>query len=194
MRWLLALLTGLVVGCAEAPATRLFRDEPRGLTLRDPDARRAYDVLRKAERFESSRVGFGGETSAYAVAFRVLAERLDKTPRDRRRSILRALFRDATLPGQLYATAAFYFYDPEAFELAVDVLSADDRRVPTQIGCVVGDMPVAALVRAPGARIRVAKGATLEAAPGLATDIAGGSYPLRLRDETDATPAPRAPL
>jgi hypothetical protein len=195
-----SLLIVVALGsCAEAPASRLFQEEPKGLSLREHEARGAYEALRDAQRFESSRVGEGGTTSQYAKAFRVLAERLETMPSARRRSLLRSLFRDATLPGKLYATCAFYFYDPEAFELAIDVLSQDRRTVPSQIGCVIADVPVGALVRAPDPRVRVDRGMTVEAwmstqPTNLRTDIAGGYVPLRLRDENDTIAAPRAPL
>jgi hypothetical protein len=198
MRALLLVLIALAA-CAEAPASRLFRDEPKGLALREHEARTAYEALRDAKRFESSRVGEGGATSAYARAFRALAERLDTMPPARRRSLLRSLFRDATLPGKLYATCAFYFYDLEAFEIAIDVLSEDTRRVPSQIGSVIADVPVSTLVRAPDPRVRIDRGMTVAAwmstqPTNLRTDIAGGYMPLRLRDENDTISAPRAPL
>jgi hypothetical protein len=198
MRFLLLAVVA-VVACAEAPASRLFRDEPKGLSLREHEGRTAYEALRDAKRFESSRVGEGGTTSTYAKAFRILAERLDAMPPARRRSLLRSLFRDATLAGKLYATCAFYFYDAEAFEIAIDVLSQDPRSVPSQLGCIIADVPVTALVRAPDPRARVERGMTVEQwmstqPTNLRTDIAGGYLPLRLRDENDTITAPRAPL
>ena len=196
MRLLCALCTAAALGCVSVPHGTASDDvAPVPATFRvsslEPGARRAYDLLRSARRFESPHVGVAGVASAYASAFRVLA----RSPSAR--AAFLALFRDGSRAGRLYAACGLYFADPPSFDAAVAELASEGGSVDTVDGCIVGEDRVTELVRAPGGRhVAVPAGQTLGdvlTRDQGRIDIAGGYVPLRLLDDDDAMPAPRGP-
>lgn len=195
--WMQRLFTillplSILGGCEPPPESRLFAKDPVVAPV-EREAQSAYERLRETTRFDSARVGSAGTWSANTVAFRKLLALPDA------KRVFRTLFREASLPGKLYATCGFYFVDDEAFEAAVAALASSRRSVHTMQGCIDMDQVVGEMVRAHGERITVPAGITIEQwvkAHGAPTtfDIAGGYVPLRLVDDDDTMTAPRAPL
>jgi hypothetical protein len=193
----LAMVVALMcaAGCASSRAV------PDGVphVLSTPDVPRlegdeayAYAILRDAARFESPHVGDSGALSVYAAAFRALLHTHDA------QRAFRSLFAEATLAGKLYALSGLYFVDSPSFEPAARALAKRGGVVRAMQGCIVLNQEVAEIVFAPEPRIMVPQGKTvtfaMEQEHGKMFDIAGGYVPLRLADDEDRLPAPRAPL
>jgi hypothetical protein len=182
----LVALASACSGPADAPATPA--SPPTALPS---TAAEALDVLRAAETFEDTRVGYGGELSRYVAAFRIVLDDPGAS------AAFHSLVSQATPAGHLYGAAGLYFADPPAFDAALARLAAAGGDVPTQHGCLRMAEPIASVIRA-GAptRIVVAQGTTLAtwfaAHPeGGPCDLAGGCVPLSFVD--DGRPAPRSP-
>lgn len=151
-----------------------------------PEGRRAYDVLRRAETFDTPHVGVSGALSGHVAAFRVVL----REPRAREAFL--ALLGDATAAGRLYALAGAYFAAPEVFDEAVRWLETSRASVRTVSGCILDERTVTSIVRQPNG-IRVPAGKTLDDVTTVATvDVAGGWIPLTFASD-DAVPAPRGP-
>lgn len=152
----------------------------------------AISVLRKAERFEDTHVGYAGSLSVYVAAFRVVLA--DAAAKEH----FHSLVDDATLAGKLYGAAGLYFADPPAFDAALAKLTSAGGDVMWQRGCMVDQEKVVEVIRTKEKnRIEVEKGKTLRAwfdanQGGGYMDLAGGSLPLSFVGD-DRT-APRGPV
>jgi len=183
-----ALLLGSVA-CARpevdpppSPLLALPAAPPRSLSS---DGRRAYDALLDARTFDTARVGIAGTLSGHAFAFRLLLAEKDA------RGAFLSLLRDGTLAGRLYGLAGVYFAAPDVFDEAVRWLETSRASVPTVSGCILGERPVASIVRDPeGTRVKA--GQLPEDAAIQVMDIAGGLIPLELASD-DRIVAPRGP-
>ena len=149
------------------------------------------DILRAADAFEDTRVGYGGELSRYVAAFRIVLADPGAS------AAFHSLVDRATPAGRLYGVAGLYFADPPAFDDALARLAAVGGEVPTQHGCFRMAEPVARVIRADGPqRIVVGQDATLASwlaahPEGGPCDLAGGCVPLSFVE--DGRPAPRPP-
>ena len=151
----------------------------------------AIALLRKAERFEDTHVGYSGSLSVYVAAFRVVLA--DPGAKEH----FHSLVDDATIAGKLYGAAGLYFADPAAFEAALAKLSTIGGDVEWQRGCMVDREKVAHVIPSKEkSRIEVEKGKTLHAwfdanPAGGHDDLAGGAIPLSFVGDDRA--APRGP-
>ncbi len=157
-----------------------------------PSAAEAIELLRKAETFDDTHVGYSGELSPYVAAFRVVLADPNAN------AAFHGLVDRASPAGRLYGAAGLYFTDPASFESALARLAADGGNVTTQRGCDRSLEPVSAVIRSKEAnRIEVAQGETLPAwfarhPAGGHCDLAGGCVPLSFVE--DGRPAPRGPV
>lgn len=178
-------------GTADAPGPTAPLSPPPASIAPATTAAEALDVLRAADTFEDTHVGFGGELSRNVAAFRIVLAAPGAS------AAFHSLVDRATPAGRLYGAAGVYFSDPPAFDAALARLSAADGRVPTQHGCFRMEEPIATVIRASEPRrIVVAQGATLASwfaahPSGNQCDLAGGCIPLSFVD--DGRPAPRPP-
>jgi hypothetical protein len=149
---------------------------------------KAYAVVKTAERFYSSAVGYAGSTPDVVWAFRdLLAEKNAD-------AAFKALIREATMPGQLYGLCGLWFTDQAEFKKLVARYHAMKGKVNTMIGCIIDEDEIADLVvskyptpirlngpedtmKAWWARNPNAKGYS---------DIAGGYWPSELKGEKGA--------
>lgn len=151
----------------------------------------ALDLLRKAERFEDTHVGYSGSLSVYVAAFRVVLAEPDAS------KLFHGLVDDATMAGRLYGAAGIYFADPPEFEAALAKINAIGGTVATQHGCMGETEKVANVIRESGGRrIEIQKGVTMKSwfaanRDGGMCDLAGGCTPLSF--VADDRPAPRDP-
>ena len=156
------------------------RDVRRSLT---PGARKAFDLLLRAQRFESASVNEGGELSTPARAVRRLV-------RDRRAmEAFRALFDRGTTVSRLYALTAFWYLRPQEFASLVKVVQARDGNqvVLTQAGCIEEEASVTELLDSRSNAVRLPPGTGLYAfmcrqnvETTFYSDIAGGAVPIEI--------------
>lgn len=146
---------------------------------------KAYEVVKKAERFTNAAVGYAGETPGAVRAFRELLAEKNAD------AAFKALIQEATLPGQLYALCGLWYTDPAAFKVQVARYRTKPGKVATMIGCIVDEDDIAELVESkhPRAIRLLGPGDTMKAwwarnpnaeARG---DIAGGYWPSELKGE-----------
>jgi hypothetical protein len=178
-------------GVADGPGPSTPAAPPAASTTLPTTAAEATEILRSADAFEDTHVGYGGELSRYVAAFRVVLA-------DPGASVAFHDLADRGTPaGRLYGAAGLYFADPPAFDAALARIAADGGDVPTRHGCLGTSEPVASVIRS-GAptRIVVPEGTTLTSwftahPDGAHCDLAGGCVPLSFVD--DGRPAPRPP-
>ncbi|OYW74750.1 MAG: hypothetical protein B7Z37_16275 [Verrucomicrobia bacterium 12-59-8] len=149
---------------------------------------KAYQVVKKAESFYNSAVGYAGSTPAVVWAFRdLLAEKNAD-------AAFKSLLQEATLPGRLYGLCGLWFTDQAAFKEQVAHYRAMPGKVKTMIGCIIAEDEIAELVESkhPNAiRLRGPED-TMQAwwarnpkAQGF-SDIAGGCWPSELKGKKGA--------
>jgi hypothetical protein len=178
-------------GTADAPAPALPASPPTASTALPTTAAEALEVLRAADTFEDTHVGYGGELSRYVAAFRVVLADPGAG------AAFHSLVDRATPAGRLYGAAGLYFADPPAFDVALARIAAAGGEVPTKHGCSSMVEPIASVIRAAApTRIVVEHGETLTSwfaahPKGGPCDLAGGCVPLWFVD--DGRPAPRSP-
>lgn len=191
-RLLVALVAAGALACSSTDAPSPKAVAPPPPPPKPPaSSSEAFEILRTADAFEDTQVGYGGDLSRYVAAFRVvLAE-------PSARASFHALVDHATPAGRLYGVAGLYFADPPAFDEAVARLAAEGGTVTTRGGCDTATEPVAEVVRTKETkRIVIPAGTTLKAwfaanPGGNHCDIAGGCKSLMFVE--DGRPAPRGP-
>jgi hypothetical protein len=148
----------------------------------------AYEILRTARRFTDAAIYDDGAPPREVIALRLLLREPDAA------GALRKLAAEATLGGQLYATAGLFYADPVAFERHVARLAASEATVFYQSGCCgYADMPVRELVASTRPEtVRLASNrqsvkewcaAAGKLEGGYWLDIRGGGIPSHLRDQ-----------
>jgi hypothetical protein len=178
-------------GAADAPAPATPATPPTASTALATTAAEAVDVLRAADVFEDTHVGYAGQLSRYVAAFRLVLADPGAS------AAFHSLVNQATPAGRLYGAAGLYFADPPAFDSALARLAAAGGDVRTQHGCLRMEEPIATVIRTgEPKRIVVAQGTTLASwfathPDGAHCDLAGGCTPLSFVE--DGRPAPRAP-
>jgi hypothetical protein len=132
-------LTALVAFAADPSPAQSVRDVRR---LLKPEARKAFDLLLRADTFESAHVSEGGELSRSARAVR----KLIRDPRAPQ--AFQVLFDRGTTVGRLYALTAFWYLRPHEFSSLVAVVQAQagNEVVATRSGCDGGQRPVRELL------------------------------------------------
>ncbi|HSO35281.1 MAG TPA: hypothetical protein VLT33_22285, partial [Labilithrix sp.] len=192
----LFVLCALVPACT-APAPSSAEGMPPAFEATSPPAPAAaapdaYETLKTATVFESAHVGYGGELSHNAKAFRALLAAPDP------RRAMRALYTEGSLAGKLYAVAGLYLVDPESFEPAARALAKRGGDVMTRYGCMGGSSTITEILFAKGARVMIPRGKSITDyfahSSGGMGDIAGGYVPLELATEDPTLVAPRDPL
>ncbi|WP_395748349.1 hypothetical protein [Prosthecobacter sp.] len=156
-------------------------DSAPGLTSR---GQKAFRVLKEADKFYDSAVGFAGTTPEVVRSFQILLKEEDAD------AAFKVLLQEATLPGQLYALCGLWFTDQAAFKLGVARYSASTLKVPAMMGCVVADEQVSELVecRQPGTvHLNGPKDSLSEwwkrnKTENVSYDIAGGAWPSNFKE------------
>jgi len=146
---------------------------------------KAYAVVKTAERFFGSAVGYAGSTPDVVWSFRdLLAEKNAD-------AAFKSLIREAKIPGQLYGLCGLWFTDQAEFKKQVARYHAMPGKVKTMIGCIIDEDEIADLVvskYSPAIRL-LGPEDTMKAwwarnpnAKGY-SDIAGGYWPSELKGE-----------
>ena len=149
---------------------------------------KAYDVVKRAERFFNSAVGYAGSTPEVVWAFRdLLAEKNAD-------AAFKSLLQEATLPGQLYGLCGLWFTDQAAFKEQVARYRVMPGKVKTMIGCIIYEDAIAELVvskyptpirlSGPEDTMKAWRARNPKVAGFM--DIAGGYWPSELRGEKGA--------
>lgn len=144
----------------------------------------AYAVVKKADKFYDAAIGFAGTKPEVVTAFQTLLQQQNAD------AAFKSLLQEATLPGQLYALCGLWFTDQAAFKQQIARYSRVKGKVPTMMGCIVSEDPVAELVKSahPGTvRLRGPEDslkAWWQRHPDADTryDIAGGAWPSNFKD------------
>lgn len=145
---------------------------------------KAYRIVKKADKFYDSRVGYGGDTPEVVHAFQDLLN-------EKRADVaFKALLEKATLPGQLYALCGLWFTDPEEFKRKLPHYSRLKGEVPTMMGCIVDEDPISELVKSNHPGVVRLKGPNdslkdwWKRNPNANTryDIAGGAWPSNFKE------------
>jgi hypothetical protein len=165
----------ILLTSALCPTLALGEPAPQ---LTSEEAAQAYRELLTTEVFAGDRVGPGAELSDQVRAFRVLMRQPEAA------RIFRALFRDATHAGKLYALCGLYHHDRSYFTTARAAMRPDESvMIQTQFGCMRRAKRAGEIIEshAPNA-IRLSPGQTvlewLQANGGSGElDIVGGGYP-----------------
>jgi hypothetical protein len=141
--------------------------EPEGAEGLSEAGRLALKVLLETETFTSDAVGEGGELPLQAECFRILFREDEATAR----AAFHHLADHGMAAGKLFGLCGLWFLDREACEAACDELAGegDDFTARVFEGCIIGERPVAGIVRRPP-----------DADPERA-DIRGGAWPRMLR-------------
>jgi hypothetical protein len=172
MKTLLALVLALLSACRERPLA------PKRPAL-SPEGERAFDLLLAATRFTDDAVGDGGETPPEVEALRTLWKERDPG------AAFAHLAAHASLSGRLFGLCGLWYADPAGFDRAAVPLRELETKIPIQMGCEGGEMPVRAIVdqREKGVRLVsrtqsikewfASKPADISAR----YDIVGGGYP-----------------
>ena len=152
--------------------------------------RLALLVLLRTEQFTSDAVGEGGDVSVEVEALRVLFREEPAASAD----AFRHLSRQGSTAGKLFGLCGLWYADPKGFDEASADLAEEpeDYTVPTFVGCILSERPVAHLVRhrGPGTVVRLKdRSQTLDQwraanpAEDVEYDIEGGAWPFLLRGE-----------
>jgi hypothetical protein len=100
------------------------------IALTDADARSAFAMLARAERYEDTYVGPGGSLSTPVAALRRLVHEPNAL------AIVDELYGAGTIVGRLYALNALWFLSAERFEQArAELDEQGDREIETLSGC-----------------------------------------------------------
>lgn len=145
---------------------------------------KAYQTVKKTDKFYDVAVGYAGTTPEVVHAFQTLLQEKNSD------AAFKSLLKEATLPGQLYALCGLWFTDPEMFKQQVPNYSSMKGKVPTMMGCIVDEDPIAELVKSnhPGAVRLKGPGDSLKAwwgrNPNADTryDIFGGAWPSNFKE------------
>lgn len=108
-------------GCAEQSA---------GPSFPDAEIAEAYGMLRDAETFASTCVGFASAMPPEIPGWRAIVSHPHAAEH------FAALLRTARGPGQMYALAGLYVADRARFDERVPAYLRSDERVPVMSGCV----------------------------------------------------------
>lgn len=158
------------------------RAEPPQLSAK---GKAAFEVLKGAPAFSSTTVGIAGSTPSEVFAFRNL---LDEPKAD---EAFKALLKEATPEGKLYAVCALWFTDPAEFQTQVKRLKDTSMKVNHVDGCERGEERVSRLlwsVEAGAVRLKdnqqtIKEWLEANKPANLFYDIGGGAWSSLLRDE-----------
>jgi len=154
------------------------------------DQVKAYAMVKTAERFLSSAVGYAGSTPNVVWSFRDLLVEKNAD------AAFKSLIQEATVPGQLYGLCGLWFTDQAEFKKQVARYRDMPGKVKTMIGCIITEDEIAELVvskYSPAIRL-LGPEDTMKAwwarnpnAKGY-SDIAGGYWPSELKGEKGEKP------
>ena len=149
-----------------------------------PKARAAFDLLMASKRFEGAAVGEGGKASEGARAVRTLIKDREAP------AAFQAIYDRGTVPGALYALAAFWYLRPGDYPALLQSVRArhGGQEVETVFGCIGGKHTVGELLeRKDRDVVRLRPGTDLYGfmcPPGkrksFTEDFAGGAIPIQI--------------
>jgi hypothetical protein len=176
---------GLLAAFGAAPSPAGAADAgPDVRASLSPQARAAFDLLMAAKRFEGAAVGEGGKPSEGARAVRTLIKEREAP------AAFQAIYDRGTVPGALYALAAFWYLRPGDYPELLQSVRArhGGQEVETLFGCIGGKHSVGELLeRKDRDVVRLRPGTAvygLMCPPGkrrsFTEDFAGGAIPIQI--------------
>lgn len=116
-----------------------------------PSGQEAFKALHEARVFENTHVGIAGLLSQYVVAFGVLLKEKDAD------AAFKAILKNGTNAGQLYALGGLYFTDHEYFNTAVTRYRNNENVVMEISGCIVFDKTMSEIVESNSKNVAIIK-------------------------------------
>jgi hypothetical protein len=146
----------------------------------------AYNTLLNAQSFESTHIGAAGSFSKLAESLGILQKEKNAD------EALKALLKNATLPGQLYALCGIFYTDYDFFAKEVENYKSNQELIQDVSGCMISQRKVAEIVESKNPKVAIIKPAeTLEdfwkahqgkEGQGISFDISHGAYPAQFKE------------
>lgn len=144
----------------------------------------AYNTLLNAQSFESTHIGAAGSFSKLVESLGILQKEKNAD------EAFKALLKNATLPGQLYALCGIFYSDYDFFLKEVENYKNSQQSIQDISGCMISQRKVAEIVESKNPKVAIIKPSeTLDdfwkenkGKQGISFDISHGAYPAQFKD------------
>jgi hypothetical protein len=172
----LTLLSLLIFGNTSSKTKEETVTEKFNVSVLSVSGQEAFKNLNKAMQFEDTHVGIAGSLSEHVVEFGFLIKEKNAA------SAFKAILKNGTEAGKLYALSGIYFTDYKFFKKAVDKYKKNNNIVMKISGCIVSDEKISNIVESKAKNVAIIKPTqTLEDflksnSQSYSIDIANGGY------------------
>lgn len=146
----------------------------------------AYNTLLNAQGFESTHIGAAGSFSKLAESLGILQKEKNAD------EAFKALLKNATLPGQLYALCGIFYTDYDYFAKEVENYKNIQESIQDVSGCMIMQKKVAEIVESKNPKVAIIspteslddfwKAHQGKDGQGISFDISHGAFPAQFKD------------